>query len=100
MFLKKVYELVHENGGLCIADEVQTGFGRTGDHFWGFEGHGIQPDIVTMAKGIANGIPLGAVATTVEIASCLNRALHFNTYSGNPIICAAGSAVLDVCCCV
>ncbi|KAL2718334.1 hypothetical protein V1478_012210 [Vespula squamosa] len=96
LFLKKVYELVHENGGLCIADEVQTGFGRTGDHFWGFEGHGIQPDIVTMAKGIANGIPLGAVATTAEIASCLNRALHFNTYSGNPIICAAGSAVLDV----
>ncbi|XP_047358353.1 alanine--glyoxylate aminotransferase 2, mitochondrial isoform X2 [Vespa velutina] len=96
LFLKNVYEIVHENGGLCIADEVQTGFGRTGDHFWGFEGHGIQPDIVTMAKGIANGIPLGIVATTAEIASCLNRALHFNTFSGNPIICAAGSAVLDV----
>ncbi|KAK2581635.1 hypothetical protein KPH14_002136 [Odynerus spinipes] len=96
LFLEKVYELVHASGGLCIADEVQTGFGRTGDHFWGFEGHGVQPDIVTMAKGIANGMPLGAVATTTEIANCLNRALHFNTFSGNPVVCAAGSAVLDV----
>lgn len=96
LFLEKVYELVHASGGLCIADEVQTGFGRTGDHFWGFEGHGVQPDIVTMAKGIANGMPLGAVATTVEIANCLKRALHFNTFAGNPIICAAGSALLDV----
>ncbi|XP_043488551.1 alanine--glyoxylate aminotransferase 2 homolog 1, mitochondrial [Polistes fuscatus] len=96
LFLEKVYEIVHENGGLCIADEVQTGFGRTGDHFWGFQSHGIQPDIVTMAKGIGNGIPLGAVATTIDIANCLKRALHFNTFSGNPIICAGGSAVLDI----
>lgn len=79
-----------------MADEVQTGFGRTGDHFWGFEMHGIQPDIVTMAKGIGNGFPLAAVVTTPEIAKALTGASHFNTFGGNPLACAVGITVLDV----
>lgn len=79
-----------------INHQVQTGFGRTGDHFWGFQMHGIQPDIVTMAKGIGNGFPLGAVVTTPEIAKGLSRASHFNTFGGNPVACAAGKAVLEV----
>lgn len=87
---------MQRKGGLFIADEVQTGFGRTGEHFWGFEAHGIQPDIVTMAKGIGNGFPLGAVVTTEKIASSLNEAAHFNTFGGNPVACATASAVLDV----
>ncbi|XP_015595450.1 alanine--glyoxylate aminotransferase 2, mitochondrial isoform X2 [Cephus cinctus] len=95
-YLKKVYDLIHKNGGLCIIDEVQTGFGRTGEHFWGFQGHGVQPDIVTMAKGIGNGFPMGAVVTTSEIAQHLNKALHFNTFGGNPVACAVGSTVLDI----
>lgn len=95
-YLKGVYDIVKENEGLYVADEVQTGFGRTGEHFWGFEMHDIQPDIVTMAKGIGNGFPLGAVVTTSEIAKALTKASHFNTYGGNPISCAAGIAVLDV----
>ena len=77
--------------------QVQTGFGRTGEHYWGFEAHGVQPDIVTMAKGIGNGFPLAAVVTTPEIAATMGTALHFNTYGGNPMSCAVGSAVLDVC---
>jgi len=79
-----------------VADEVQTGFGRTGEHFWGFEGHDYVPDIVTMAKGIGNGFPLAAVVTTPEIAASLGQALHFNTYGGNPMASAVGIAVLDV----
>lgn len=80
----------------CFLIKVQTGFGRTGDHFWGFEMHGIVPDIVTMAKGIGNGYPLGAVVTTPEIGRALAKASHFNTYGGNPVASAAGIAVLDV----
>ncbi|XP_044132351.1 alanine--glyoxylate aminotransferase 2, mitochondrial [Bufo gargarizans] len=95
-FLKDAYELVRERGGLCIADEVQTGFGRTGSHYWGFQTHEVMPDIVTMAKGIGNGFPMAAVVTTEEISTSFNRALHFNTFGGNPIACAVGSAVLDV----
>lgn len=83
-------------GGLFISDEVQTGFGRTGSHFWGFQNHGIQPDIVTMAKGIGNGFPLAAVITTQSIAASLTKALHFNTFGGNPLSSAVGSAVLDI----
>ena len=75
---------------------MQTGFGRTGEHFWGFEGHGVRPDIVTMAKGIGNGFPLAAVVTTPQIAEVLTQALHFNTFGGNPVACAVGLAVLDV----
>ncbi|PBC32658.1 Alanine--glyoxylate aminotransferase 2 [Apis cerana cerana] len=95
-FLKKIYNYVHEKGGLYIADEVQTGFGRTGEHFWGFESHGVEPDIVTLAKGIGNGFPLGAVVTNNKIANSLNSALHFNTFGGNPLACVVGSTVLDI----
>ena len=87
---------IHEKGGLYIGDEVQTGFGRTGEHFWGYEGHGVEPDIVTLAKGVANGFPLGVVVTSTEIAESLNSALHFNTFGGNPLACVVGSTVLDV----
>src|SRR5256884_5336048 len=95
-YLKHAYEHVRAVGGLCIADEVQTGFGRTGTHYWGFETQGVIPDIVTMAKGIGNGCPLGAVVTTPKIAAALAQRIHFNTYGGNPVVCAQGSAVLDV----
>lgn len=95
-YIKKAAGLIRANGGLFIADEVQTGFGRTGEHFWGFEAHGIQPDIVTMAKGMGNGFPLGAVVTTKKIAEVLGQALHFNTYGGNPLASTVGMAVLDV----
>lgn len=70
---------MREAGGLCIADEVQTGFGRTGSSYWGFQNQGVIPDIVTMAKGIGNGLPLGAVVTTPEIAASIAKRLHFNT---------------------
>ena len=94
-YLGEAYAIVREHGGLCIADEVQTGFGRTGAHYWGFENYGVQPDIVTMAKGIGNGVPLAAVATRREVAEVLTRRVHFNTYGGNPVSMAAGLAVLD-----
>ena len=95
-YLKNVYEHVRAAGGLCIADEVQAGFGRTGTHFWGFETQGVIPDIVTMAKGIGNGCPLGAVVTTPKIAQTLTQRIHFNTFGGNPVVCAQGKAVLEV----
>jgi alanine-glyoxylate transaminase/(R)-3-amino-2-methylpropionate-pyruvate transaminase len=95
-YLKHVYEHIRAAGGLCIADEVQTGFGRTGTHYWGFETQDVIPDIVTMAKGIGNGCPLGAVVTTPEIAQTLAARLHFNTFGGNPVVCAQGRAVLEV----
>src|SRR6185436_8787395 len=90
------YAIAREYGGLCIADEVQTGFGRTGEHYWGFQNYGVTPDIVTMAKGIGNGVPLAAVTTRREIAEALTRRIHFNTFGGNPVSMAAGLAVLDV----
>ncbi|KAK7390254.1 hypothetical protein VNO78_25553 [Psophocarpus tetragonolobus] len=95
-YLPAVYNTIKKAGGLCIADEVQAGFGRTGSHFWGFEAHNVVPDIVTMAKGIGNGIPLGAVVTTPEIAEVLTRRSYFNTFGGNPVCTAAGLAVLKV----
>ncbi|XP_014233656.1 alanine--glyoxylate aminotransferase 2, mitochondrial isoform X1 [Trichogramma pretiosum] len=95
-YLRRVYEAVRSRGGLCIADEVQTGFARTGTHFWGFEAHGVRPDIVVMAKGIGNGYPLGAVVTTPEVSQALARASYFNTYAGNPVACAVGNAVVQV----
>jgi len=87
---------VRAAGGVCIADEVQTGFGRTGTHFWGFETQGVIPDIVTMAKGIGNGAPLAAVVTTAKIAAVMTQKVHFNTFGGNPIVSAIGKAVLEV----
>ncbi|KAL2645411.1 hypothetical protein R1flu_012998 [Riccia fluitans] len=95
-YLAPVYDIVRKAGGICISDEVQTGFGRTGTHYWGFETQGVVPDIVTLAKGIGNGVPLAAVVTTPEIASVLARCLHFNTFGGNPVCSAAGHAVLEV----
>jgi len=94
-FLKGAYELIRERGGVCISDEVQTGFGRLGSHYWGFETQDIVPDIVTMAKGIGNGFPLAAVVTTPEIAQSFAQAIHFNTYGGNPVASAVGKAVLE-----
>ncbi|CAI9107107.1 OLC1v1006395C1 [Oldenlandia corymbosa var. corymbosa] len=95
-YLPAVYSTIKKAGGLCIADEVQSGFARTGSHFWGFEAHGVVPDIVTMAKGIGNGIPIGAVVTTPEIANVLTRRNYFNTFGGNPLCTAAGLANLKV----
>ncbi|HEX8360129.1 MAG TPA: aspartate aminotransferase family protein [Longimicrobium sp.] len=94
-YLREAYRIAREHGGLCIADEVQTGFGRTGESYWGFQNFGVVPDIVTMAKGIGNGVPLAAVTTTREIAQTLAQRIHFNTFGGNPVSMAAGLAVLD-----
>jgi alanine-glyoxylate transaminase/(R)-3-amino-2-methylpropionate-pyruvate transaminase len=94
-YLKSAYELARAAGGLCIADEVQAGFTRTGSHWWGFETQGVIPDIVTMAKGIGNGAPLAAVVTTPDIARALTQRIHFNTYGGNPVACTQGKAVLE-----
>ena len=95
-YLKHTYEHVRAAGGVCIADEVQTGFGRTGTHFWGFETQEVLPDIVTLAKGIGNGCPRAAVVTTPEIAQSLVGKVHFNTFGGNPVVSAMGQAVLEV----
>jgi 4-aminobutyrate aminotransferase-like enzyme/Ser/Thr protein kinase RdoA (MazF antagonist) len=96
-YLKEAYRHVRQAGGVCIADEVQTGFGRVGTHFWAFETQGVVPDIVTLGKPIGNGHPLGAVVTTPEIAaSFANGMEYFNTYGGNPVSCVIGLAVLDV----
>jgi 4-aminobutyrate aminotransferase-like enzyme len=96
-YLKSAYSKIRAAGGVCIADEVQVGFGRVGSHFWGFETQGVVPDIVTLGKPIGNGHPLGAVVTTPEIAaSFANGMEYFNTFGGNPVSCAVGLAVLDV----
>ena len=95
-YLHHAYVHIRAAGGVCIADEVQTGFGRTGTHYWGFETQGVIPDIVTMAKSIGNGAPLAAVVTTPEIASVLAQKIHFNTFGGNPVVSAIGKAVLEV----
>ena len=95
-YLRESYRIIREHGGVTIADEVQAGFGRTGEAFWGFETQGVVPDIVTMAKSIGNGAPLAAVVTTPEIASVVQQRIHFNTFGGNPVSCAIGKAVLEV----
>ena len=95
-YLKRVYDHVHAEGGVIIADEVQTGFGRTGTHFWAFEAQGVVPDIVVMGKPIGNGFPLGAVVCTREIARSFDGVQYFNTNGGNPVACAAGLAVLEI----
>lgn len=89
-------EIIRAHGGLVIIDEVQTGFGRTGKHWWGHQHAGIVPDIMTMAKGIANGMPLSAVATTQEIAqSAVGQGLTLSTFGGNPVACAAAIGTLE-----
>jgi 4-aminobutyrate aminotransferase-like enzyme/Ser/Thr protein kinase RdoA (MazF antagonist) len=96
-YLSAAFQKVRAAGGLCVADEVQSGFGRTGDHFWGFEAHDVVPDIVTLGKPIGNGISMGAVVTTPAIvASLMKETDFFSTTGGNPVSCAAGLAVLDV----
>jgi 4-aminobutyrate aminotransferase-like enzyme len=96
-YLQGVYERVRKAGGLAIADEVQPGFGRQGDAMWGFELHGVVPDIVCMGKPIGNGHPLGAVVTRPEIVQALvDQRVFFSTFGGNNVACAAGMAVLDV----
>jgi alanine-glyoxylate transaminase/(R)-3-amino-2-methylpropionate-pyruvate transaminase len=95
-YLSEAYAVIRAHGGLCIADEVQTGFGRTGENYWGFQNFGVLPDFVTMAKGIGNGAPLAAVTTRLDIAKALTQRMHFTTYGGNPVSTAAGLAVLDV----
>ena len=96
-YLKTSYKLVRDAGGVCIADEVQVGFGRVGSHFWGFETQDVIPDIVTMGKPMGNGHPMGAVVTTPAIAQAFNNGMeYFNTFGGNPVSCAIGIAVLDI----
>ncbi|XP_059618933.1 alanine--glyoxylate aminotransferase 2-like [Phlebotomus argentipes] len=97
-YLGNVYKAVREAGGLVIADEVQVGFGRVGTHFWAFEQQNVIPDIVTMAKPIGNGYPVGIVITTPAIADAFASSgiSYFNTYGGNPVSCAIVNAVLDV----
>lgn len=95
-YLKHAFAHARAAGGVCISDEVQSGFGRTGEHYWSFETQGVVPDIVTMAKGIGNGYPLAAVVTTPRIAEAMLSRAHFNTFGGNPVSCAIGRAVLRV----
>jgi 4-aminobutyrate aminotransferase-like enzyme/Ser/Thr protein kinase RdoA (MazF antagonist) len=96
-YLKAAFKHVRRAGGVCIADEVQVGFGRAGTHFWAFETQGVVPDIVTLGKPMGNGHPLAAVVTTPQIAEAFHNGMeYFNTYGGNPVSCAVGLAVLDV----
>jgi len=96
-FLADVYRLVRDAGGLCIADEVQTGFGRIGTHFWAFQAHGVVPDMVVLGKPIANGYPMGAVVTSRAIAECFDNGMEFfSTFGGSTAACAAGLATLRV----
>jgi alanine-glyoxylate transaminase/(R)-3-amino-2-methylpropionate-pyruvate transaminase len=95
-YLARAAQMVRDHGGIIIADEVQSGFGRTGDNFWAFEGHGVVPEIVVMAKGIGNGFPLGAVVAQRAVAEALAGKFSFHTYGANPMACAAGRAVLKV----
>ncbi len=95
-FFKIVYEIVRQHGGLCIADEVQGGFGRTGTHYWAHQNWDVKPDMITMAKGIGNGAPLAAMTTTEPISKVMTNRIHFNTFGGNPISMTQGLATLEV----
>lgn len=96
-FLPEVYKMVRAQGGVCISDEVQVGFGRLGSWNWGFEKFGVVPDIVVLGKPMGNGHPIGAVVTTAEIASVFDSGPEFfSSFGGNPVSCAAGDAVLRV----
>ncbi|MBT8304994.1 MAG: aminotransferase class III-fold pyridoxal phosphate-dependent enzyme, partial [Bacteroidia bacterium] len=94
-FLKKAYESIREVGGLCISDEVQTGCGRLGKTFWGFQLHDVIPDIVTIGKPLGNGHPVAAVVCTQEVANKFANGMeYFNTFGGNPVSCAIATEVL------
>jgi 4-aminobutyrate aminotransferase-like enzyme len=96
-FLALANKKVKKVGGLCIADEVQIGFGRVGSHFWGFESENTVPDIITMGKSMGNGHPLSAVVTTQKIAQKFNNGMeYFNSFGGNPVSCAVGRTVLEI----
>ncbi|MCB1024689.1 MAG: aminotransferase class III-fold pyridoxal phosphate-dependent enzyme [Acidobacteria bacterium] len=96
-YLKNIYPFIREQGGVCISDEVQTGFGRLGKYFWGFEMQDVVPDIVILGKPIGNGHPMAAVVTTDEIAASFETGMEFfSSFGGNPVSCAIGQAVLDV----
>ncbi len=96
-YLPSSYEHVRRAGGVCIADEVQVGFGRLGTSFWGFQSHDVVPDIVVLGKPIGNGHPMGAVVTTRSVADAFDNGMEFfSTFGGNPVSCACGLAVLDV----
>jgi len=96
-YLPETYRYVRAAGGVCIADEVQVGFGRLGTHFWGFETQGVVPDIIVFGKPIGNAFPLAAVVTTQEITASFSNGMEFfSTFGGNPVSCAVGLAVLDV----
>ncbi|MBN1583581.1 MAG: aminotransferase class III-fold pyridoxal phosphate-dependent enzyme [Anaerolineae bacterium] len=96
-YLAQVYRHVRESGGVCIADEVQTGYGRTGSHFYAFEAQGVVPDIVVLGKPIGNGHPIGAVITTADIAYAFDNGMEFfSTFGGSTVSCAIGLTVLDV----
>ena len=96
-YLASVYAIVRAAGGVCIADEVQTAYGRMGTHFYAFEAQRVVPDIVVLGKPIGNGYPLGAVVTTPEIAASFDNGMEFfSTFGGSTVSCAVGLAVLDV----
>lgn len=95
-YFKIVHEIVKEYGGLYISDEVQTGFGRTGDKWWGIQHSGVEPDIITLAKGFGSGIPIGGFVTRPELAEDYSVADGFATFGGNPLSCAAAVAVIDI----
>jgi len=96
-FLNTAFKLIREYGGICIADEVQIGFGRMGSHYWGFETENVVPDIITVGKSMGNGHPLSAVITTRKIADKFNNGMeYFNSFGGNPVSCAVGRTVLKV----
>ncbi len=95
-YLKAATEKVRRAGGILVVDEVQSGFGRTGESFWAFEAHDVVPEVVVLAKGIGNGFPLGAVVAQRQVADSLGAKFFFNTYGASPMACAAGRAVLQV----
>lgn len=96
-YLKNIYPKIRAQGGVCISDEVQVGFGRLGKYFWGYEMYDVVPDIVIIGKPMGNGHPMGAVITTTEIAQSFENGLEFfSSFGGNPVSCAIGEAVLDV----
>ncbi|MGI9546308.1 MAG: aminotransferase class III-fold pyridoxal phosphate-dependent enzyme [Flavobacteriaceae bacterium] len=97
LYLQEVYSAIRKQGGVCISDEVQVGFGRLGDSFWGYELHEVVPDIVVLGKPMGNGHPIGAVVTTAEIAESFeNGPEFFSSFGGNPVSCSIGLAVLEV----
>ena len=96
-YLKEIYSLIREQGGVCISDEVQVGFGRMGQSFWGYDLHDVLPDMVILGKPMGNGHPIGALVTTDEIARSFEKGPEFfSSFGGNPVSCAIGKAVLEV----